>query len=146
MIRGYFREVGGRISPYLVCNFEFPDVPHIGMKTIELLVDTGSDRTTLSRPTAENIGLDLAGFPDGGTSSGIGGVSAARQVRIHLSVQDYSTSFWLRILESRHPAPSILGRDFIRRFALFMEESSGRVLFLDQADIETYGLEALGSP
>ena len=107
MIRGYFREVGGRISPYLVCNFEFPDVPHIGMKTIELLVDTGSDRTTLSRPTAENIGLDLAGFPDGGTSSGIGGVSAARQVRTHLSVQDYSTSFWLRILESRHPAPSI---------------------------------------
>ena len=146
MIRGYFREVGGRISPYLVCNFEFPDVPHIGMKTIELLVDTGSDRTTLSRPTAENIGLELAGFPDGGTSSGIGGVSAARQVRTHLSVQDYSTSFWLRILESRHPAPSILGRDFIRRFALFMEESSGRVLFLDQADIETYGLAALGSP
>ena len=146
MIRGYFREIGGRISPYLVCNFEFPDVPHIGIRPIELLVDTGSDRTTISRGMAESIGLDSATLPDGGTSTGVGGVSAVRQVRVLLSVQDFSTEFWLRIFELRQPAPSVLGRDLIANFALFMEERTGRVLFLDEAEVETYGLAALGNP
>ena len=146
MLKGYFSDDGVRNAPYLACYLQFPDAPHIEMSPIEFLVDTGSDRTTLSRPTAENIGLELAILPDGGTSSGIGGVSAARQVRTQLSVQGYSTTFWLRILESRHPAPSILGRDFIRRFALFIEESTSRVLFLDETDVETYGLAALGNP
>lgn len=146
MIRGYFRTLGRRVSPYLACNLEFPDAPHIGTRTIELLVDTGSDRTTLSRPAAESIGLDLATLPDGGTSAGVGGVSAVRQVRVSLSVQDFSTEFWLRILELRQPTPSVLGRDFIANFALFMEERTGRVLFLDQSDVDMYGLAALGSP
>ncbi len=145
MLNGYFSDNGVRNAPYLACYLQFPDVPHIELSPIEFLVDTGADRTTLSRPTAENIGLDLAILPDGGTSSGVGGVSAARQVRTQLSVQGYSAIFWLRILESRHPAPSILGRDFMSNFALFMEERTGRVLFLDQADIDTHGLAALGS-
>ena len=112
---------------------------------MDLLVDTGADRTTISREMAESIGLDLATLPDGGTSTGVGGVSTIRQVRVSLSVQGFSTEFWLRILESRQPAPSVLGRDFIANFAMFMEERTGRVLFLDQTDIETYGLAALGS-
>ena len=145
MLRGYFRELGGRVSPYLACSFEFPDIPHIGTRTIELLVDTGADRTTLSRPKAESIGLDLTTLPDGGTSTGVGGISAIRQVRVSLSVQDFSTEFWLCVLELRQPAPSVLGRDFIANFALFMEERTGRVLFLDQVDIESHGLAALGS-
>ena len=145
MIRGQFREIRRRATPILTCDFEFPDLLHIGTPTVDLLVDTGADRTTISREMAESIGLDLATLPDGGTSTGVGGVSAIRQVRVSLSVQGFSTEFWLRILESRQPAPSVLGRDFIANFALFMEESSGRVLFLDQADIEAYGLADLGN-
>ncbi len=146
MISGEFRERGRRVVPLLTCDVEFPDVPHIGTKTIDLVVDTGADRTIISRPTAETIGLDLAGLPDGGTSSGIGGVSALRQIRTLLSVQGYSIELWLAIQEARHPVPSILGRDFIRHFALFMEETSGRVLLLDQSDVERYGLAALRTP
>ena len=145
MIRGQFREIRGRATPILTCDLEFPDFPHIGTRTLDLLIDTGSDRTTLSRPTAESIGLDLATLPDGGTSTGVGGVSAVRQVRVSLSVQDFSTEFWLRIPELRQPTPSVLGRDLIANFALFIEERTGRVLFLDQTDVEMYGLATLGT-
>ena len=139
-------EIGGRIIPFLTCNFEFPHTPHLGVGSVDLLVDTGADRTTLSRMAAETIGLDLSALPDGGTSTGVGGVTALRVVESRLSVQGYSTILrQLRISESRHPVPSILGRDFMRRFALFIEERTGRVLFLDQTDINMYGLAALGS-
>lgn len=145
MIRGRFREIGRRATPILTCDIEFPDVPHIGTRTVDFLVDTGADRTTISRGMAESIGLDLTTLPDGGTSTGVGGISAIRQVRVSLSVQDFSTEFWLCVLELRQPAPSVLGRDFIANFVLFMEERTGRVLFLDQVDIESHGLAALGS-
>ena len=143
MIVGEFSERGRRIVPSLTCSFNFPDVPHIGTKVIDLIVDTGADRTAISRSTAETIGLNLEVLPDGGTSSGVGGVSALRQVRSHLSVQGYSTTLWLAIHESRTPAPSILGRDFMANFALFMEERTGRVLFLDPDDVARLGLSGL---
>ena len=145
MIRGQFREIRGRATPILTCDLEFPDFPHIGTRAVDLLVDTGADRTTISRGMAESIGLDLATLPDGGTSTGVGGVSAVRQVRVSLSVQDFSTEFWLRIPELRQPTPSVLGRDLIANFALFIEERTGRVLFLDQTDVEMYGLATLGT-
>ena len=31
-------------------------------------------------------------------------------------------------------------------FALFIEERTGRVLFLDETDVEMYGLATLGNP
>ena len=139
---GEFKGRGRRIVPYLTCNLDFPDVPRIGRKTVDLMVDTGADRTTLSRSTAESIGLNLATLPDGGTSSGVGGMSALRQVRSHLSVQGYSTTLWLAIQESRFTAPSLLGRDFMADFALFMEERTRRVLFLDPDDVARLGLAA----
>lgn len=142
MISGEFRGRGRRIVPYLTCDFDFPVVPGIGRKTIDLMVDTGADRTTLSRSTAEAIGLNLATLPDGGTSSGVGGISALRQVRSRLSVQGYSTTLWLAIHESRFTAPSLLGRDFMADFALFMEERTRRVLFLDPDDVARLGLAA----
>lgn len=146
MFRGYFTNQGTRRVPYLTCNLGFPDIPHLGTASVDLVVDTGAETTILARSVAENIGLDLATLPDGGTSTGIGGVTATRAVESTISVQDYFVTLWLRIQESRHPVPSILGRDFIRYFALFMEETSGRVLFLDQFDVERYGLTALGNP
>lgn len=145
MLKGRFVEKWGRVSPFLTCEFEFPHAPHLGASSVDLLVDTGAERTTLSRTAAENAGLNLAALPDGGTSTGVGGVTAMRVVESRLSVQGYSTFLrQLRISESRHSVPSILGRDFIREFALFMEESTDRVLFLAAADVEMYGLAGLG--
>ena len=42
------------------------------------------------------------------------------------------------------PIPSLLGRDFMSNFALFMEEGTGKVLFLDEEDLSTLGLSILG--
>jgi hypothetical protein len=146
MISGHFSSVGSRNFPFLRCYFDFPHDPSIGTKGVDLLVDTGAERTTLSRVMAESVGLNIAALPDGGTSIGVGGATPMRIVESRLSVQSYSTPFLLYISESCHQVPSILGRDFIRRFALFMEERTRRVLFLDQTDIDMFGLAALGSP
>lgn len=145
MFRGFFADDGARRAPYVRCDVQFPDAPHLGTHHVELLVDTGADRTTLSRGMAESIGLDLNVLPDGGTSTGFGGVTAVRMVEARFLVESHMITLWLRILESRHPIPSVLGRDFMREFALFMEETSERVLFLDQSDVERYGLAALGN-
>ena len=146
MFRGFFADDRGRRVPRLRCDVEFPDAPQLGTQRVELLVDTGADRTTLSRGIAESIGLDLAVLPDGGTTTGFGGVTAVRMVESHLSVEGHMIRLWLRILESHHPIPSVLGRDFMANFALFIEERTERVLFLDQTDVETYGLADLGNP
>ena len=146
MFRGYFASEGTRRVPYLTCNIGFPDEPRLGTSSVDLLVDTGAETTILARRVAENIGLDLATLPDGGTSTGIGGVTATRRVRAAVTVGDYSTTLWVRIQESRHTVPSVLGRDFIRYFALFMEERTGRILFLNRADIAEHGLADLGIP
>ena len=145
MFRGYFTGEGTRRVPYLTCNFGFPDAPHLGTTGVDLLVDTGAETTILARSVAEDIGLDLTTLPDGGTSTGMGGVTATRVAQAAISVQDYSVTLWVRIQESRHSVPSILGRDFIRYFALFMEQSTGRVLFLDDADIAEHKLADLGN-
>ena len=112
MFRGFFADDGVRRVPYLRCDVQFPDAPHLGTHRIDLLVDTGADRTTLSRGMAESIGLDLDVLPDGGTSTGFGGVTAVRMVESHLSIEGHMITLWLRILESRHPIPSVLGRRF----------------------------------
>ena len=145
MIRGYFTQRRGRRIPYLTVDIEFMDAPQLGTTGIDLIIDTGADRTSLSREAAESLGLNLDILPDGGISTGIGGVTALRMVESRLSVQGYSTTIWIRIQESRHSVPSILARDFLQYFALFMEARTGRVLLLDQADVETCGLAALGS-
>ena len=145
MLRGHFGSLGGRNAPYLRCHLEFPEFPDLEGGEVDFLVDTGADRTTLSRPAAENMGLNLATLPDGGTSTGVGGVSAVRMVESQLLVQSFSITFWLRIWESQHTSTSVLGRDFIQHFALFVEEGTGRVLFLDNADIAEHKLADLGN-
>lgn len=142
MLRGAFRESGGFLRPYLTCEFEFPDVPRTRKISVPLLVDTGSDKTTISLPIAESAGLIPATLPDAGTSAGVGGITAARQVRTRLSVQGHTTTLWLRIRESRHSVPPVLGRDFMVDFALYMEERTRRVLFLDPDDVARLGLAA----
>lgn len=126
MIRGHFGSLGGRNAPYLRCYLEFPEFPNLEGGEVDFLVDTGADQTTLSRPAAENMGLNMATLPGGGTSTGVGGVSAVRMVESQLLVQSFSITFWLRIWESQHSSISVLGRDFIRYFALFIEERTGR--------------------
>lgn len=140
MICGYFSTVGTIRRPFLYCEFEFPHNPEVGTATVELLVDTGADRTILSPVDAASIGIDTSRLDLGRRSSGIGGVTPTRVLESRIIVQDFATSLRLHIPEARLPIPSLLGGDFMSNFALFMEERTGRVMFLDQEDLNAYQL------
>ena len=48
----------------------------------------------------------------------------------------------MHVPEVRQPIPSLVGRDFMANFALFMEERTGRVLFLNEEDLSAVNLSA----
>lgn len=140
MIRGFFRADGPVQRPYLRGRIELPDGYAASAEQIAFLVDTGADATALSQGDAEKIGLDVASLDFGRASLGIGGAVTTRVVESNLLVQGYSVPLTLQILESQHPIPSVLGRDFMSHFALFMEERRGLVLFFDQSELAQLGL------
>ena len=137
MIRGYFSTIGAVRRPLLYCSLEFPKHPNVGAAGVELLVDTGADRTILSPIDAESMGLDASSLDVGLGSRGIGGEISTRVVESKLTVQGYSTSITLHVPEVRQPIPSLLGRDFMAKFALFMEERTERVFFLEEEELHT---------
>ena len=139
MIRGYFSTIGTVRRPFLYCELELQDGSDARVVGIEFLVDTGADRTLLSPIDAENIGLDISKLKIGRRSIGVGGEMSTRVLESKLTTQGYSTLLTLHVPEVRLPIPSLLGRDFIANFGLFIEERTGRVLFFDQEEID--GLE-----
>ena len=134
MIRGYFSTDRTIRRPFVRCELEFPDHPDIRPARVELLVDTGADRTMLSPAMADRIGLNLDSLGTGRRSTGIGGSVSTRIVECQFTIQDYTT---------RMPVPAILGRDIMADFALFLEERTGRVLLLNQNDLEEMGFSSL---
>jgi hypothetical protein len=124
----------------------FPDAPNTGLVEVTFLADRGADRSLLSPRDAIQAGRNFAALAAGQASRGVGGETSTLLVGSEIFFQGYTIPLTPSIPESQRPIPTVLGRDFMRDFALFMEEFSGRVLFLDQADVETYGLAAVGKP
>ena len=143
MIVGYFRLVGATRRPFIWCDVSIPAYPDIAPASIEFIVDTGSDMTVLSPDDAESLGLRVATLNLGQTTRGVGSAFSTRVVESHITVQGFSTPHLLHIPEVRHPMPSLLGRDFMRDFALFMEECTGRVFLLDRDDPNSFGIPSL---
>ncbi len=143
MIIGYFRPVGATRRPFIRCDIQFPAYPDIAPASIEFVIDTGSDMTTISPDIAGRSGLRVATLDTGVRSRGVGSAFSTRVVESRITVQNFSTLHPLHILEVDHPMPSLLGRDFMRGFALFVEERTGRVLLLDQNDLNNFGIPPL---
>ena len=146
MIRGYFSESDGINRPFIRCLVDFPSTPNARVIAPEFLIDTGADRSLLSPRDAIGIGLDFSILGRGPTSRGVGGETPTLLVESMIYVGGYTIPLTLSIPEAQRPIPSVLGRDFLANFALFMEERTGRVLLLDEADVEMYGLATLGTP
>ena len=140
VISGSFSEDGPVRRPYLRCRIELPAGYPASSEEFEFLVDTGADVTTLSPDDAVKIGLDISSLDFGRTSRGVGGAVTTRVIESNLLVQGYSVPLTLQILEFQQPIPSVLGRDFMSHFALFMEERRGLVLFFDQSELAQLGL------
>ena len=148
MIRGYFRSVGSVRRPYVDGFIDVPAFDVTGME-IQFVVDTGADRTLVGHRDALHIvrlyGADLTRLPMGPSSRGIGGVATTRLVRVVLGFEGFSTDMELPILEPTSDQqigiPSLLGRDVLSHFALFMEERTDRVLLLESHEAERLGIE-----
>ena len=140
MIRGRFLTTGDRTRPVLRRIVAFPGYENARIIQVTFLVDTGADRSLLSPRDAIRTRLDFAALEAGETSRGIGGETSTLLVESKIHVQGHTIPLTLSIPEVQRPIPSVLGRDFMRDFALFMEERTGRVLFFDQHDLDSLEL------
>ncbi len=139
MITGYFRS--GR--PYIDISVIMPNLGMVEMD-ISFVVDTGADRTLIGNRDAlllsTSHGIDLAELPTGRQSLGIGGLTSTRQTRVSMRIGGLHIDRDIPILEPVPGRivglPSLLGRDILSHFALFMEDRTNRVLLLepDEAD------------
>lgn len=145
MIRGYFLAGVSRRRPTIDAAFQFPTWSDRTF-AVRLLVDTGADRTIIAPPDVvrlqAELDLDLRALPPGPPSIGVGGQTGTRTMQAVLTLGMFSIPLALPLLEpppERRPVlpiPSLLGRDILSRFALYVEERTNLVLLLepDEAD------------
>jgi hypothetical protein len=112
---------------------------------VPLLIDTGADRTILAPNDASQLvaqlGVRLADLPEGPPSTGVGGRMATRRIEAMLILGGFITAqLALTILEPPRgeslPIPSLLGRDILSSFALFLEERTERVFLLEAGEAD----------
>jgi len=146
MIRGYFSTTGARRRPFVDAVFQF-SIPNLNIE-VPLLVDTGADRTILSphdaRRLEREVGINLTTLRRGTPSTGVGGQADTRTIEAVLTLATFSTPLTLTILEPLPgplpPIPSLLGRDILSHYALFMEERTDRVLLLEPQEADALHL------
>ena len=142
MIRGVFREEAGRRRPFVTARLSVPSLGTVG--DVRLLIDTGADSTVLAPADALFLGVDVDSLPPGPPSTGVGGTMRTAYAEATVDLDGLMLDVRLRILAPTTAAqrralariPSLLGRDVLSQFALFVEERTGRVLLLepDEAD------------
>ena len=139
MIEGYFRLKGASRRPYIDIDVSFPDVGSPPIR-ISFEVDTGAERTVLSPVDGQRLydrfGLDIRSMPRGNPIGGIGGVVQTRLVSATLVVGSYETTMPLPIVDlppGPYDMPSLIGRDIIYDFALFMEHNADRLFLLRES-------------
>ena len=136
MTNGYFLVRGSFRRPYIDVVVIFHDADDQSL-AIPFEVDTGADRTLLSPSDGQRLndelGIDIQAMPRGNPVGGIGGIVETRTVRATLVIGDYRTTLRLPIVDvpaGPNTAPSLIGRDIIYDFALFMEHSADRLFLL----------------
>ena len=143
--------MGNRLNrpAYLSVLVDVPAAGVIGMQ-VEFLIDTGADRSIIGDFDAfrmvEYYGADLTNLQGGQPARGLGGISATLTADATLKIGGFSKDMRLDILapssETYLGVPSLLGRDVLSQFALFIEERTDRVLLLEPAESDALGLES----
>jgi predicted aspartyl protease len=132
----------GRARPFLDAHI---NVPSLGVEgDVAFLVDTGADLTVVAPMDALRLGISLSRLEPETVSIGIGGRTPIASVGAILTLDASAIPLALRVLAPRGrrqqqalmSIPSLLGRDVLARYALFLETRSERVLLLepDEAD------------
>lgn len=134
MIRGYFGGRPGEHRPFVHGRVSTGRV----VRNVYFRVDTGADITVLSPRDAVSMALDLGSLPRSDTV-GVGGTAATVVAPATITFGRQVFPIALRVLLPRQPneeetfqtVPSLLGRDILSQFALYIEERRGLVLLLD---------------
>src|SRR5262249_11459746 len=88
-----------------------------------------------ARRLARRFALDLTTLPQGAPSTGVGGRSDTRTLETVLIFDTFSLSILLTILDPPPGPlpriPSLLGRDVLSHFALFLDAPPNQLLLLD---------------
>lgn len=135
MIHGYFSSVTAGHRPVVDVPVRFPIFGDSTLN-VQFLIDTGADRTVLGSAEASQLeaelGVDLADLPQGLDIGGVGGSLFTQQVDAELVMGSERVSVSL-LVAPPYPTPvipSLLGRDVLAVFALFLEERAERVFLL----------------
>lgn len=144
MIRGRFvTQLGGVKRPIVNATLVFPGPQH-PLFFVQFLVDTGADVTVLGTAEAAKLqttcNIALASLPKGNPSAGVGGTMETRVISsatLGLGFKSTPTLMpQLTIAEptpQAPPIPSLLGRDILGQFVLFVDEANNKVrLFTPQ--------------
>ena len=133
MTTGYFVAEGAFRRPYIEVEVTFLDASNRTLK-FAFVVDTGADHTLLSPRDAlrlrNQLGIDIREMPRGNPIGGVGGYAETRLVRATLVIGSYETTMPLHVVDippGPSDMPSLIGRDIIYDFALFMEHNADRL-------------------
>jgi hypothetical protein len=144
MIRGRFE--GLRRRPFVTAHLALPSQQIAG--EVSFLVDTGADSIVLAPTDALFLGIDTTVLEPGAPTTGVGGRTPTVQADALITLNNRAFKVLLRILapqsrkqqQALSTIPSLLGRDLLARFALFLEERTNRVLLLDPQEADALTL------
>ena len=116
--------------------------------TVEMLIDTGAEITVIGTQDAYAIakatGLDLASLPQGNPIVGIGGSVPTRIANLVVRIGEFSSLMPMTILDPQSDEapliPSLLGRDAISQFGLFIDRRTQKVLLLEDDEVDEIDL------
>ena len=145
MISGYYQIDDNDIwCPYIDLDVDFP-APINARIRVSFVVDTGADRTLLSAQVTQELerrfDFDIRSLEPDISIGGVGGLVDTRRIDATLSQGRHWLNAPILIIDAV-PGPntvtSLLGRDFIDDYALFLQRRSFRVLLLDDGEAEDF--------
>ena len=145
MISGYFRlDDNGIMRPYIDLDVDF-HAPLNGRIRISFVVDTGADRTLLSAHVARDLerrfNFDIRSLRLDSPLGGIGGQVDTRSLDVTLSQDRFWIAMPVSVIDAfpgPNTAPSLLGRDMLDYFALFIERRTHSVFLLDAGEADDF--------
>ena len=145
MIRAYFTGTPGRKRPYIEAPITIRETRTT--RDVAFLIDTGADRGLLSATDATALGLDTITLPQS-RSRGVGGSATTGHVPATMRLGSRTFLVMFRVLvvsdAAQQPAslavPSLLGRDILAHFGLYIEERRDLVLLLEPEEADRLAL------
>ena len=130
-VRGCFLAVEGRVRPFVDAVVSLPGSSD--RAEVRFLVDTGSDITVVAPRDAARLGIEYELLPVVQRVSGVGGPMDARFVNATVVLASVVVPVALTLVDpnTAHSTLSLLGRDVLGQFALFVDEPHRRVLLYE---------------